>query len=71
MNIEEIWKLLQGAGPFASALLLWLYLDERKERRAKDEELKTVLSRSIEVIDEVKDTMQTWLNVFEHGKKHR
>jgi len=55
MELSEIWKLVQQAGPFASALLLYLYLDERKERRKKDEELKAVLSRSITVIDEVKN----------------
>ena len=68
MEISDIWRLAQHAGPFASALLLYLYLDERKERRSKDKELKEVLTRSIAVIDEVKQTMGTWLNIFERGK---
>ena len=65
MDMKDIWGLVQQAGPFASALLLYLYLDERKERRRKDAELKEVLTRSIEVIGEVKSTMATWLEVFE------
>jgi hypothetical protein len=65
MELTEVWHLAQQAGPFASALLLYLYLDERKERRTKDRELKDVLTRSIAVIDEVKNTMETWLNIFE------
>jgi len=68
MDVGEIWRLAQQAGPFASALLLYLYLDERKERRRKDEELKDVLTRSIAVIDEVKDTMGTWLTIFERAR---
>ena len=65
MDMTEIWRLVQQAGPFASALLLYLYLDERRERRRKDAELKDVLTRSIMTIDEVKRTMETWLTVFE------
>jgi hypothetical protein len=68
MDIGELWRLAQQAGPFASGLLLYLYLDERKERRRKDEELKVVLTRSIEVIDEVKDTMGAWLNIFDRAR---
>jgi len=64
MDLGELWRLAQQAGPFASGLLLYLYLDERKERRRKDEELKEVLTRSINVIDGVKETMETWLNIF-------
>ncbi len=71
MDLPEIWKLLTNAGPFASALLFYLYLEERGERRAKDVELKAVLLRSIEVIDEVESTMKMWLNVFERNKKIR
>ena len=70
MELTEIWHLVQQAGPFASALLFYLYLDERKERRKKDLELKEVLVRSITVINEVKETMETWLTVFERAK-HR
>jgi len=65
MDVTEIWRLAQQAGPFASALLLYLYLDERKERRKKDTELKEVLTRSITVITEIKGTMDTWLALFE------
>ena len=70
MEMTEIWRLVQQAGPFASALLLYLYIDERKERRRKDLELKEVLTRSITVINEVKSTMETWLSVFERAQ-HR
>ena len=68
MDLAEVWKLIQTAGPAASALLLYLYLDERKERRKKDTELKEVLTRSITVITEIKSTMETWLAIFERTK---
>ena len=69
MDISDIWHLAQSAGPFATALMMYLYFDERKERRRKDKELQAVLTRSIEIIDEVKATMETWLNLFERGKR--
>ncbi len=70
MDLGEIWKLVTSAGPFASALLLYLYLDERSERRKKDDELKEVLSSSIKVITEVRQTMDTWLTAFNNGRQN-
>ena len=69
MELTDVWHLAQSAGPFATALMMYLYFDERKERRRKDKELQTVLTRSIEVIDEVKETMEVWLNIFERGRR--
>lgn len=69
MELHEIWNLAKQAGPFASALLLYLYLDERRERREKDKELRNVLVNSIEVIKEIRTTMDTWLAVFHSGEK--
>ena len=68
MDLADIWKLVQSAGPFASALLLYLYLDERTERRAKDKELASVLERSVVCISEVKQTLNSWLTVFGRDK---
>ncbi len=70
MDLAEIWKLLTSAGPFASALLMYLYLDERAERRKKDDELKAVLTSSIAVITEVRQTMDSWLSAFNNGRPH-
>jgi hypothetical protein len=67
MEVSEIWHMAEHAGPFATALMMYLYFDERKERRSKDKELQAVLTRSIAVIDEVKNTMGTWLSIFERG----
>jgi len=65
MDLSEVWHLAQSAGPFATAIMMYLYFDERKERRKKDRELNDVLQRSIAVIDEVRSTMATWLSIFE------
>lgn len=67
MDLGEIWKLVTSAGPFASALLMYLYLDERAERRSKDKELHTVLGDSIKVIIEVRQTMDMWLTAFNNS----
>lgn len=68
-DLHKLWEMAQHAGPFSSALLFYLYWDERKERREKDKELKNVLVNSIEVIKEIRTTMDTWLAVFHGGEK--
>ena len=67
--LGELWELAKHAGPFSSMLLLYLYLDERKERRATAAKLNDVLERSIQIISEVRTTMETWLNVFARGAR--
>lgn len=65
----ELWEMAKTAGPFSTCLLLYLYLDERNERRVVAAKLNEVLERSVKIISEVRMTMEAWLAVF--AREHR
>lgn len=67
--IADLWELAKTAGPFSTLLLLYLYLDERKERRLVAAKLNEVLERSVKIIGEVRATMETWLTVFARERR--
>lgn len=67
--VTDIWELAKTAGPFSTMLLLYLYLDERRERRSLAVKLNEVLERSTRIIGEVRTTMETFISVFARGRK--
>jgi hypothetical protein len=63
----ELWKLVQTAGPFASALMFYLWWDERSDKKKLQEKYDATIERSLTAIVETKAVLERFTNVLLKG----
>lgn len=60
----ELWKLAQAAGPLGAGLFLFLWWDERKDKKALQVKYDAVFERALVLHETTKNVLDRLTNVL-------
>lgn len=62
--LTELWKAAQQAGPFAVLIMLYAYLDARKELKESQSKYDQIVNEFIRLASDANATQKDWQNIF-------